>query len=102
MIVACEDGSDVRLFQMFQQRCSSHKRDVEALIWRILFCQKQWVMLKQQDMPSLCSFRIAELLLKPLLLSNEMDRATFESFISSWIRENAGTLIRKPHDFRYT
>jgi hypothetical protein len=31
-----------------------------------------------------------------------MNRATFESFISSWIRENAGTLIRRPHDFRYT
>ena len=102
MIVAYEDGSAVRLFQLFKQRCSSHKWDVEVLIWLILFCQKQWVMLKQQDMPGLCSFRIAELLLKPLLLSNEMDRATFESFISSWIRENAGTLIRKPHDFRYT
>ena len=102
MIVACEDGSNIRLFQLIKQRCSSHERDVEVSIWLILLRQKQRVMLKQQDMPGLCSFRIAELLLKPLLLSNEMDRATFKSFISSWIRENAGTLIRKPHDFRYT
>jgi hypothetical protein len=34
-VMACEDGSDIRLFQLLKQRSSSDQRDVEVLIWLI-------------------------------------------------------------------
>ena len=80
MIVAGENGSHAGLSESLQKRRSTHKWDVEVLIWFIRLTQEQGMMLKQQDVLRLSSLSIGELQVQPCLLSSQHFRSPVRIF----------------------